>query len=69
MVETTADPVTAAYVIRPETPDDFARVAEVVAAAFGSDVEADLVERIRASPEFVPANLSDSMSPSLTNKM
>jgi len=55
MVETTADPVTAAYVIRPETPDDFARVAEVVAAAFGSDVEADLVERIRASPEFVPA--------------
>jgi putative acetyltransferase len=41
-------------VIRPERPADFDRIRDVVAAAFGSDVEADLVDRIRASAEFVP---------------
>lgn len=40
-------------VIRPERPSDAAAIRHVVAAAFGSTVEADLVERIRASPEFV----------------
>lgn len=43
------------FVIRPERPEDAARIRVVVAAAFGSDVEADLVDRIRASPEYVPA--------------
>jgi len=38
--------------IRPERPDDHAAIAEVVAAAFGSTVEALLVERIRASDEY-----------------
>lgn len=41
-------------VVRCETPDDFAAIARVVAAAFGSQVEADLVDRIRSSPEYVP---------------
>jgi putative acetyltransferase len=39
--------------IRTERPGDHAEIAQVVAAAFGSQVEADLVERIRASPEYV----------------
>lgn len=42
------------YLIRQETPADGARVGSVVADAFRSEVEAVLVERIRASPEFVP---------------
>lgn len=40
--------------IRRETIDDYISIARVVAAAFGSQVEAVLVERIRASPEYVP---------------
>ncbi len=39
--------------IRCETPDDRGAIRRVVAAAFGSEVEADLVDRIRASPEYV----------------
>lgn len=39
--------------IRAESPDDHAEIRRVVAAAFGSDVEADLVDRIRASPEYI----------------
>ena len=40
--------------IRPELPDDHDEIREVVAAAFDSEVEAELVDRIRASPEYVP---------------
>ena len=40
--------------IRPESPDDDDAVRHLVAAAFGRDGEARLVERIRASPEYVP---------------
>lgn len=40
--------------IRPERAEDRAAIREVVAAAFGTDAEADLVDRIRASPEYVP---------------
>lgn len=39
--------------IRPERPEDHAAIAEAVRAAFGSDVEPELVHRIRASPEYV----------------
>ncbi len=39
--------------LRPETAGDHVAVGEVVAAAFGRDVEARLVERIRASPYYV----------------
>jgi putative acetyltransferase len=39
--------------IRPESPADHPAIRRLVAAAFGSDVEADLVERIRSSPEYV----------------
>jgi putative acetyltransferase len=41
-------------VIRPESPGDHGAIRRVVAAAFGRDVEAELVDRIRASPEYVP---------------
>ena len=41
-------------VIRPESPADHDAISQVVAAAFGSQTEADLVDRIRASPEYVP---------------
>jgi len=41
-------------VIRPETARDRAAIRRLVAAAFGSDAEAHLVDRIRASPEHVP---------------
>lgn len=41
-------------VIRTESADDHEAIRRVVAAAFGSDAEAILVERIRASPEYVP---------------
>ncbi len=41
-------------VIRPESADDDEAIRHVVAAAFESDAEADLVDRIRASPEYVP---------------
>src|SRR4051794_40840941 len=40
--------------IRPERAADFAAIRAVVAAAFKSDAEADLVEKIRASPEYIP---------------
>ena len=41
-------------VIRPETSRDYPAIRRVVAAAFGRDVEADLVERIRGSAGYVP---------------
>lgn len=41
-------------VIRPETDEDHEAIHLVVASAFGSEVEARLVERIRASPQYVP---------------
>ena len=41
-------------IIRPETPGDHRSIRELVAAAFGSDAEALLVDRIRSSPECVP---------------
>ena len=40
--------------IRVETPADHRAVAAVVAAAFGSPTEAELVEAIRPVPEFLP---------------
>jgi putative acetyltransferase len=43
-----------ALTIRAETPDDRAAIGAVVEAAFGSPVEARLVEAIRASENFVP---------------
>lgn len=42
-------------VIRPEQPGEEQAIAEVVATAFGSPVEADLVRDLRASPGFVPS--------------
>jgi len=39
--------------IRPETAADTGAIRRVVARAFGSEVEADLVDRIRASPGYV----------------
>ena len=41
------------FEIRAERQDDHDRIRAVVAAAFGSDGEADLVDRIRGSPEYV----------------
>jgi putative acetyltransferase len=43
-----------ALVVRPERAGDHDAIRQVVAAAFGSAAEADLVERIRASSEYVP---------------
>ena len=40
--------------IRPESDDDDDAIAVVVASAFGSRVEADLVAAIRSSPEYIP---------------
>ncbi|NHN55871.1 N-acetyltransferase [Calidifontibacter sp. DB0510] len=40
--------------VRPEQPADFDEIRVLVAAAFGSQVEADLVDRIRATPEYRP---------------
>ena len=40
--------------IRPETPSDHRAIADVVTRAFGSAVEARLVDAIRASPEYLP---------------
>lgn len=45
---------TGEVVIRCERPEDHVAIAEVVAAAFGSDAEARLVEAIRASPGAIP---------------
>ena len=39
--------------VRAERDEDRPAIGAVVAAAFGSEAEADLVERIRASPEYV----------------
>jgi putative acetyltransferase len=41
--------------IRPEGSDDYAAIKAVVAAAFKSDAEAELVDLIRASPQYIPA--------------
>ncbi|MBV1892684.1 MAG: N-acetyltransferase [Ilumatobacteraceae bacterium] len=41
-------------VIRPETAHDYPSIRQVVAAAFGSDEEADLVEAIRKSAAYRP---------------
>ncbi len=41
--------------IRREEPGDFAAIREVIAAAFESEDEADLVEAIRASEHYLPA--------------
>jgi len=40
-------------IIRPEPVDDHEAIRRVVADAFGSDRKAQLVDRIRASPEYV----------------
>jgi putative acetyltransferase len=40
-------------VVRPENPADHDAIREVVATAFGSEVEALLVDRIRVSSEYV----------------
>lgn len=40
--------------VRPERADDFDEIRRVVAAAFGSDVEAELVDLIRASEHYIP---------------
>ena len=40
-------------IIRPEQPEDFGPIRRVVAAAFGKDLEADLVEEIRASQHYI----------------
>jgi putative acetyltransferase len=39
--------------IRPESAEDHDEIRHLVAAAFGSEVEAELVDRIRTSPEYV----------------
>lgn len=39
--------------IRPEHPADFAAIHDAVAAAFNHTAEADLVEAIRASPNYI----------------
>ena len=44
----------APVVIRPESPDDHDAIRRLVAAAFQSEAEAELVDRIRASGEYVP---------------
>lgn len=51
---TEPEPELADLVIRPERPDDHEAIRHVVAAAFGDDREADLVDAIRASEEYVP---------------
>jgi putative acetyltransferase len=42
-------------VIRPSSASDHGAIRRIVADAFGSEAEADLVERIRASPEYEPS--------------
>jgi putative acetyltransferase len=41
-------------IIRPEEARDHGAIAAAVAAAFGSQREADLVDAIRSSPEYIP---------------
>ena len=45
---------TGAFTIRPERHADAVAIRRVVAGAFGSTAEADLVDAIRASPGYVP---------------
>jgi putative acetyltransferase len=52
---TAPDPELSALLIRPERPDDHEAIRVVVAAAFEDDREADLVDAIRASDEYIPA--------------
>ncbi len=40
--------------VRPEQPSDFDAIRRLVQQAFGRLNEADLVERVRASPHYVP---------------
>jgi putative acetyltransferase len=40
--------------IRPEIPDDLSMIYEIIFLAFGGTGEADLVNRIRNSPQFIP---------------
>ena len=49
-------PVTqeAAILIRPEEPPDFAAIREIHQLSFGRENEADLVEKMRGSREFIP---------------
>ncbi len=47
-------PSVAPLTIRPETGADHDVIRRVVGSAFGADAEADLVDAIRASPEYVP---------------
>ncbi len=42
-------------VVRRSSAGDHAAIRRIVADAFGTDAEADLVERIRASPEYEPS--------------
>ena len=44
----------ASVVVRPESVDDHDAIRRLVAAAFESDAEAHLVDRIRDSDEYVP---------------
>jgi putative acetyltransferase len=46
---------TDAVLVRPESVEDFEAIGSVVALAFKREVEACLVERIRASPGYVPS--------------
>lgn len=48
------DPMTD-VLIRAEQAEDNEAIRGVVAAAFGSELEADLVDAIRASPEYIPS--------------
>lgn len=41
-------------IVRPEDPSDYAAIYEVNRYAFGQDNEAELVEALRRSPEFIP---------------
>ncbi len=57
MIPTTGGPPPAparAVAIRAELPEDRKGISRVVIAAFGSPVEARLVDAIRTSPSFVP---------------
>ena len=49
-------------VIRPETPDDYAGVREVNELAFASDVEATLVDRLRADGAVVASLVAEEDS-------
>jgi putative acetyltransferase len=41
-------------IVRPETPDDHEDIRRVIDEAFGSTIEGDIVDAIRASDRFVP---------------